>query len=231
MLPTAFDLAHARGRHIATSAAALLAIAAALSGCYRVTALDGGAAGPPAAHAFTTGVPGFVYSPYKYLPVAIDPAFPAMSSAVLGKLSPPVGAGSLTALGIDTLTWAFATGECGAETWDGHRSPEGCQRQHCGLRARRCRLHHLDRRRGRHLYLRDRCRHGAIHRPLRFAAPDRHRLRHRGGTNRGSDPLARATRAQRPATSSPASLQLHAGHAGRERRQPRQPERPRASGC
>jgi hypothetical protein len=63
---------------------------------------------------------GFVYSPYKYLPVAFDPHSYAMSSAVQGTTSPVVGAGgSMLPSGVDALTWAFATGECGTESWEG----------------------------------------------------------------------------------------------------------------
>ncbi len=73
-----------------------------------------------AAKATTAPRQGFVYSPYKYLPVAFDPASHAMSSAVLGRTSPVIGAGgSMLPSGVDALTWAFATGECGAENWEG----------------------------------------------------------------------------------------------------------------
>src|SRR4029078_2241106 len=62
----------------------------------------------------------FVYSPYKYLPVAFDPASYAMSSAVEGTLAPvAVAGGSILPSGVSALTWAFATGECGSETWEG----------------------------------------------------------------------------------------------------------------
>jgi hypothetical protein len=67
----------------------------------------------------TTTPPGFVYSPYKYLPVAFDP-FPRDIVGGAGRTSPVIGAGGLDAAhGVNALTWAFATGECGTENWEG----------------------------------------------------------------------------------------------------------------
>jgi chitinase len=48
--------------------------------------------------------PAFVYSPYQHFALTIDRSTFAM------RLPPP---------GVKTLTWAFAIGECGAETWNG----------------------------------------------------------------------------------------------------------------
>jgi hypothetical protein len=76
--------------------------------------------GVAATGATTAARQGFVYSPYKYVPVAFDPASYAMSSAVDGTLAPVVVAGgSILPSGVSALTWAFATGECGSETWEG----------------------------------------------------------------------------------------------------------------
>lgn len=105
--------------HRLRAACAALLVAAAC-GCSRL-ALPGAdiseaVAGPEA----TTGArQGFVYSPYKYLPVAFDAGSHAISSSVMGTPAPVVGAGSTLPAGVDALTWAFATGECGAESWEG----------------------------------------------------------------------------------------------------------------
>jgi len=101
--------------------AALLIVAAGLCGCSRFASLGADISEAVAgAKATTTARQGFVYSPYKYLPVGFDPASHSMSSAVLGKTSPVIVAGgSILPAGVDALTWAFATGECGTETWEG----------------------------------------------------------------------------------------------------------------
>lgn len=62
----------------------------------------------------------FVYSPYKHVPIALDPGTRAISTAVRGVPTPIVVAGESTLpAGVTALTLAFATGECGAEAWDG----------------------------------------------------------------------------------------------------------------
>jgi chitinase len=101
--------------------AALLIVAAGLCGCSRFASLGADISEAVARTKATTAArQGFVYSPYKYLPVAFDPASHSMSSAVLGKTSPVIVAGgSILPPGVDALTWAFATGECGTETWEG----------------------------------------------------------------------------------------------------------------
>jgi hypothetical protein len=64
--------------------------------------------------------PHFVYSPYKYIPVALAPDSKSISTAVTGAPTPIVVNGRSTLPpGVTALTLAFATGECGAETWDG----------------------------------------------------------------------------------------------------------------
>jgi chitinase len=101
--------------------AALVLVAAGLCGCSRLASLGAEVSEAVAATGATTAArQGFVYSPYKYLPVAFDAASYAMSSAVEGTLAPVVVAGgSILPSGVSALTWAFATGECGSETWDG----------------------------------------------------------------------------------------------------------------
>ena len=62
----------------------------------------------------------FVYSPYKHVPIALDPATRALSTAVRGTPTPIVVDGRSTLPpGVTALTLAFATGDCGTETWDG----------------------------------------------------------------------------------------------------------------
>jgi chitinase len=64
--------------------------------------------------------PPFVYSPYKYVPVALAPDSGAISAAVAGVSTPIVIDGRSTLpSSVTALTLAFATGECGSETWDG----------------------------------------------------------------------------------------------------------------
>ena len=65
-------------------------------------------------------VPHFVYSPYKHVPVALAPNDRIISTALAGAPTPIVMNGRSTLPpGVTALTLAFATGECGAETWDG----------------------------------------------------------------------------------------------------------------
>jgi len=61
----------------------------------------------------------FVYSPYKHVAIDWQARPPVMATAVAGAPTPIV-AGDRATLppGVTTLTLAFATGECGAETWD-----------------------------------------------------------------------------------------------------------------
>jgi hypothetical protein len=68
--------------------------------------------------------PHFVYSPYKHVAVALPPDSGAISTAVAGVPTPIVVNGRSTLPpGVTALTLAFATGECGAETWDGTEAP------------------------------------------------------------------------------------------------------------
>ena len=64
--------------------------------------------------------PHFVYSPYKHVSVALAPDRGAISTAVTGAPTAIVANGRSTLPpGVTALTLAFATGECGTETWDG----------------------------------------------------------------------------------------------------------------
>ena len=55
-----------------------------------------------------------IYSPYKHVNQGLDPAMPVITAADSGRALPYV-----SRLGAPALTWAFATGECGQETWGG----------------------------------------------------------------------------------------------------------------
>ncbi|HEX3632162.1 MAG TPA: glycosyl hydrolase [Casimicrobiaceae bacterium] len=119
LTPTDHKRAPARRLRATLSCAALL-VAAGLSSCSRFASLGADLSEAVAGVKATTAArQGFVYSPYKYLPVAFDRASHMMSSAVAGTTSPVVGSsGSMLPSGAGALTWAFATGECGAENWE-----------------------------------------------------------------------------------------------------------------
>jgi chitinase len=64
--------------------------------------------------------PRFIYSPYKDITLSFDSATHELRSAVSGVLSPLVANGrSALPAAVKVLTWAFAVGECGQETWMG----------------------------------------------------------------------------------------------------------------
>ncbi|WGS53354.1 glycosyl hydrolase family 18 protein [Paraburkholderia sp. D15] len=58
----------------------------------------------------------FVFSPYKDLTINMNWNTNVISTAVTGSLQPIL---SVMPAKLDTLTWAFATGECGSENWAG----------------------------------------------------------------------------------------------------------------
>ena len=80
------------------------------------TAADQSRRGASAGHATPQRL---VYSPYKHVSVALG-ADDVISLAVAGR-AVPVATNGRSALpqGVNALTLAFATGECGSETWDG----------------------------------------------------------------------------------------------------------------
>ncbi len=70
----------------------------------------------------TTGTAAsLIFSPYKYSNESQDWTTFTLRSAADSTVRPLVGPGSLVSkvTGLDTLTLAFATGECGAENWNG----------------------------------------------------------------------------------------------------------------
>jgi hypothetical protein len=73
----------------------------------------------PQGHA--AGLPAFVYSPYKHLAMWNDPASNVITAAPDGVKTPYVANGQ-SPFGRQPLTWAFASGECGEEEWDGQRA-------------------------------------------------------------------------------------------------------------
>jgi chitinase len=70
-----------------------------------------------------TGAPRFVYSPYKHLAQWQDSATHVITAAHDGKPQPFIRDGK-PAFGPGALTWAFATGECGSETWGGQAAQD-----------------------------------------------------------------------------------------------------------
>jgi len=58
--------------------------------------------------------PSFVAGPYKHVPMAFDAATQLMGTAIGGKPAPLAG---VLPAGAGTVSWAFATGECGRERW------------------------------------------------------------------------------------------------------------------
>jgi chitinase len=62
----------------------------------------------------------FVFSPYKDVTLALPPGSQHLTTAVTGQAQLLAGPqGSTLPPPVRTLTWAFAIGECGAETWMG----------------------------------------------------------------------------------------------------------------
>jgi hypothetical protein len=62
--------------------------------------------------------PAFIYSPYKHVPIGLSGR--VLATAAGGGTTPIVEGGRSTLpAGMTALTLAFATGECGAESWDG----------------------------------------------------------------------------------------------------------------
>ena len=66
------------------------------------------------------GAAQFVYSPYKYVPLGLQAESVTLATVIRGRSLPIVVDGrSMLPDGVAALTLAFATGECGAETWEG----------------------------------------------------------------------------------------------------------------
>ncbi len=64
----------------------------------------------------------FIFSPYKDITINLNWNNNVMQTKVTGSAIPVAGAGSLLSTqlsNLDTLTLAFATGECGSESWGG----------------------------------------------------------------------------------------------------------------
>jgi chitinase len=69
------------------------------------------------------GAPRFVYSPYKDLAIWRDKTSNVITFGHDGKPQPYIKDGK-SLFGTQALTWAFATGECGAETWTGRSAQD-----------------------------------------------------------------------------------------------------------
>jgi hypothetical protein len=79
---------------------------------------DGGNGGTPTPPTFSS----FVFSPYKDVTINLNWNNNVMQTKVTGTAIPVAGAGSLlstTLPNLETVTLAFATGECGSESWGG----------------------------------------------------------------------------------------------------------------
>ena len=62
----------------------------------------------------------FVYSPYKHVAIGWQPEERVLATVATGRTTPVVAHGRSTLPpAVGALTLAFATGECGAENWDG----------------------------------------------------------------------------------------------------------------
>ena len=70
----------------------------------------------PPAPAPTPSTGTVVFSPYKDITVSMNWNTNVISTAVTGTLSPLL---TVTPAKLPMVTWAFATGECGSETWGG----------------------------------------------------------------------------------------------------------------
>ena len=73
-----------------------------------------GPAAPAGAQPAATTIP---FSPYKDVSLGIDPAHPRIATAVRGAGPQALPGGPGWPAGLQALTWAFATGECGDERW------------------------------------------------------------------------------------------------------------------
>lgn len=61
--------------------------------------------------------PAWLLSPYKDVSQDIDPTMPRIASSVDGGVVRPLLESGRLPAGLNALTWAFATGECGHERW------------------------------------------------------------------------------------------------------------------
>ncbi|CEO97161.1 unnamed protein product (mitochondrion) [Plasmodiophora brassicae] len=69
----------------------------------------------PKTYPVPTPVPSFVFSPYKDVTLWFNWTSNVIGTNVTGTYMPMLDA--LKATGVDTVTWAFATGTCASETW------------------------------------------------------------------------------------------------------------------
>ncbi|WP_140637327.1 glycosyl hydrolase [Methylibium rhizosphaerae] len=76
--------------------------------------------GSVVAHDRGSGADRFVFGPYKDVTLALQPGTLELGTAATGQIQPLVAHGRSTLpAGVKALTWAFAVGECGEETWMG----------------------------------------------------------------------------------------------------------------
>ena len=100
----------------------LKGLIAILCGCALAACGDSGSGGVASvAHqekaAAAAAVPGgFIFSPYKDITISLNWNTNVISTNVTGSLQPIL---NILPGNLSTLTWAFATGECGSENWGG----------------------------------------------------------------------------------------------------------------
>jgi len=91
-----------------------------LAACIIVAAGLAIAGSPHAAGASDGGAHRFIYSPYKHVAIAWRAEMALAGTAVTGPWSALASDGrTVLPPGVRAVTLAFATGECGAESWDG----------------------------------------------------------------------------------------------------------------
>jgi len=101
------------GRHSCLAAAVTAGVCVGVAACAQF-------AEPVVDRALAARAKHFVYSPYKYVPVAFDADTAAISIDVGGARTPLVVDGrSRLPAALTAVTLAFVTGECGTETWEG----------------------------------------------------------------------------------------------------------------
>ena len=105
--------ARMKNRRLSPASALIVAVCIALAACAEL-----GQSGSD--ERLPTRAKHFVYSPYKYIPVAFDADGAAISIEIDGPRTPLAVEGrSRLPAGLSAVTLAFATGECGEETWEG----------------------------------------------------------------------------------------------------------------
>ncbi|KVE32574.1 chitinase [Burkholderia sp. TSV86] len=99
----------------------LKSVVSILAGCVLAACGDGGSSGisgmaQKSMKAVAAATPRLIFSPYKDITISMNWNTNVISTNVTGSLQPIL---NVMPSNLDTLTWAFATGECGSENWGG----------------------------------------------------------------------------------------------------------------